>query len=265
MRSIGTNHKVSKIPEDSINYLALALRARLQDLITDMIDASKHRNNTQFDRPASLYDDKTPMWSLVIKKDVRKQLEALEKAEREEENKHRRERKERAELAAAQLAAYAAQHAETDKMNTDGYEDGDANPKKKRKKEAPGVTAKNMSEDVRMQMSNMVAAQASGIGKKYSWMTAANAAGGSPAPKAKTETAAASGSPAGAASPSVPPRTNGASTTYKPYVSSMTKPLIPTTATEDEGMTRITMRDAMFVIEKERGHGGGRGAALGWT
>jgi hypothetical protein len=27
----------------------------------------------------------------------------------------------------------------------------------------------------------------------------------------------------------------------------------------------ITMRDAMFAIEKERGHGGGRGSARGWS
>ncbi|EGN94990.1 hypothetical protein SERLA73DRAFT_187265 [Serpula lacrymans var. lacrymans S7.3] len=111
MRTIGTQHKVTKVPEESVNYLALALRARLQDLITSMIAASHHRTDTQFDRPASLYDDNTPMWSILVRGDVAKQLAALEKAEREEEMKVRRERKERADMAAAHAANLAAQAA----------------------------------------------------------------------------------------------------------------------------------------------------------
>ncbi|OBZ70305.1 Methionine aminopeptidase 1B, chloroplastic [Grifola frondosa] len=109
MRAIGTQHKIGKIPEDTVNYLALALRARLQDLITAMIAASEHRLDTQFDRPASQYDDGNPMWSIVIRSDVGRQLAALEKVEREEEMRIRRERKERAEAAAAHTAALAAQ------------------------------------------------------------------------------------------------------------------------------------------------------------
>jgi len=109
MRTIGTQHKVTRIPEESVNYLALALRARLQDLVTAMIAASHHRTDTQFDRPASLYEDGSPMWSIVVRSDVAKQLAALEKIEREEETKIRKERKERAEMTAAHAAALQAQ------------------------------------------------------------------------------------------------------------------------------------------------------------
>ncbi|KAF8690963.1 hypothetical protein AX14_002867, partial [Amanita brunnescens Koide BX004] len=109
MRTIGTSHKVTRVPDDAINYLALALRGRLQDLVTSMIAAAQHRNSTQFDRPASLYSDNQPMWSIVVRSDVAKQLAAIERAEREEETRIRRERKERAELAAAHAAALAAQ------------------------------------------------------------------------------------------------------------------------------------------------------------
>jgi hypothetical protein len=78
--------------------LALALRARLQDLVTAMVFAAQHRTDTQFDYPVSLYENGTPMWSIVVRSDVAKQLAALEKTEREEEMKVRRERKERADM-----------------------------------------------------------------------------------------------------------------------------------------------------------------------
>jgi hypothetical protein len=48
-----------------VNYLTLALRARLQDLITAMILASEYRTDSQVGKPALLYLDSTPMWSLV--------------------------------------------------------------------------------------------------------------------------------------------------------------------------------------------------------
>ncbi|CAA7259454.1 unnamed protein product [Cyclocybe aegerita] len=272
MRNIGTSHKVTRIPEESVNYLALSLRARLQDLITAMIAAAHHRNDTQFDRPASLYEDGSPMWSIVVRSDVAKQLVALEKVEREEEMRMRKERKERAELTAAHAAALAAQAngmAGAQGMADTAMEESEGNVKKKRKKEGPGVTARNMSEDVRKKMSNAVATQAAGLGGKYSWMTAANAAS-TPPPKPKPAAAAAAPTPAAASSPAATATgtpAGGASSWARPYVSTK-KPATTTskdTPTDEDSRTVVTMRDAMFVIEKERGHGGGRGAARGWS
>ncbi len=259
MRTISTEHKIRTVPEDSVNYLALALRARLQDLITAMIAAAHHRTDTQFDRPASLYEDGQPMWSILLRSDVAKQLAAIEKIEREEETRIRRERKERADMAAAHAAALAAQAAGgPNAISETSFDDGgEGGSKKKRKKDGPGVTARNMSEDVRKKMSNAVASQAAGIGGKYSWMTAANASSPTPA-KSKPAATAASPSPA---TTTAPASTGGWA---RPYVSAK-KPTTSTPApVEHDTRLPVTLRDAMFVVEKERGHGGGRGAARGW-
>jgi len=257
MRAIGTKHKVTKIPEDSVNYVALALRARLHDLLVAMTAASAHRMDSQFDREPSTYVDGTPMWRISVRRDVAKQLAALERAEREDEMRIRRERK---ELAAAQAAALAA-HAPG--ATTGDTEDGEGGPKKKKKKaDGPGVTAKNMSEDVRKKMSNAVASHAAGLStSKYSWMTASNASA-APAPKPKPATSPA---PATTTAPATTPATAAMGSTWaRPYVPTSGK---ATSATKEEEETRrvITLRDALFVVEKERGHGAGRGAAHGWV
>jgi len=213
MRGIGTQHKITKVPEDSVNYLALALRARLQDLIVAMIAAARHRTDAQYDQPPSMYEDGTPMWSIVIRSDLGKQLAALEKNEREEEMKIRRERKERADLAAAHAANLAAQASGGGGPMAVDEEEGGA-PKKKKKKEGPGVTARNMSEDVRKKMSNAVASQAAGLGGKYAWMNAANTSAMTPKPKP----VAAAPAPVVTA----PPTTSTPATTTAPAASTST-------------------------------------------
>jgi hypothetical protein len=242
---------VDAIPEESVNYIALALRTRLQDLINAMISASAHRTGSAFDRVPSTYEDGTPMWSVTVNRDVAKQLAALEKAEREEEMRVRRERK---ELAAQVPAANGAPAAATTMVELPLAEE--EGPKKKKKKvEGPGVTAKNMPEDLRKKMSNQVASHAAGFGSKYSWMNA----GAPPPPKPKP--AASSSSAAGAASPSAAAGAKSSSSAWmKPYVST-TKPV---TQLEDSKQL-VTLRDALFVVEREKGHGGGRGAARGWS
>ena len=270
MRTVGTTHKVTKIPEDSVNYLALALRVRLQELLKSMIDASAHRHDTQFDRPASLYEDGNPMWSIVVRTDIAKQLAVLERIEREEEMKVRRERKERSELAAAQSSSYSSQQ-----NSGDGEADDEEamQPKKKKKKEGPGVTARNMSEDVRKKMSNAVASQAAGLSTgKYAWM---NAAAGTSAPtKAKLATSTKESS----ATTSATTNTNSTTTATtsattqqtmsswaRPYVSSTAKQNSSRDERDEDSRRKIVLRDALFVLEKERGHGGGRGSARNYA
>ncbi|KAF5363552.1 hypothetical protein D9756_000097 [Leucocoprinus leucothites] len=300
MRTIGTSHKVTRIPDDAINYIALALRARLQDLITNMIAASHHRTDTQFDRPASFYSDNTPMWKISLRSDVAKQLAVLEKVEKDEEMKVRRERKERAEMTAAHAAALAAQAngaaaasgASGDTSSVGGGMEEEGGAKKKRKKDGPGVTARNMSEDVRKKMSNAVATQAAGLGGKYAWMNAASAS--SPAAKPKPAATAATPSAGASTSTATPAATTtGGATTSTASSSTMAtttattgtsgtgagssswaRPYVPTKksmsatpaqmSAEEDTRTTVTMRDAIFVVEKERGHGGGRGAARGF-
>ena len=258
MREIGARHKVEKVPEDAVNYMALALRFRLRGLVKAMAAASQHRQDAQYDRKPSLYEDGTPMWSVIVTRDVRKQLEAIEKADREEVMKMRKERKERADAAAAVAAAANAPPAPTDGGTADDPMDGTTPAKKsKKKKDGPGVTAKNMSEDVAKRMSNATATHAAGLGRgKYAWMNA----GSVNTPPSKPKPAAASAAVSGPTT--TVPQLNTSTTWSKPYVSS-TKPAEP--VVEEDTRRTITLRDALFVVERERGHGAGRGAARGWA
>ncbi|TBU42691.1 transcription initiation factor TFIID component TAF4 family-domain-containing protein [Dichomitus squalens] len=260
MRATGTTHKVSTVSKESIDYVALALRFRLQGLITAMIAAARHRTDTQFDRPPSTYEDGTPMWSIKVRSDVGKQLEALQKAYREEDMKERRERKERQDAQAAQAAALTttASGAGTDGAAADGEDGG--GPKKKKKKDGPGVTARNMSEDVRKKMSNAVASQAAGLGTgKYAWMSAASAATAAP-PKPKPAVAARASTPATTTTPAASSTSAGGwARPYQPKSASQQA------QKDDDGRLAVTLRDAVFVVNNEKGHGGGRGAARGWT
>ncbi len=255
MRTISARYKVPTVPKESMDYVALALRFRLQSLLTSMIAAAKHRTDTQFDRPASTYEDGTPMWSIKVRSDVGKQLEALQKAYREEDIKERRERKERQDAQAAQAAALTAT---ANGAEGPGAEE-EGGPKKKKKKEGPGVTARNMSEDVRKKMSNAVASQAAGLGTgKYAWMSAANAgaAAAKPKPAARASTPATTTAPAASSNSS-------ASRWARPYQGSKTTS--QQQQKDADGRLAITLADAVFVVNNEKGHGGGRGAARGWT
>ncbi|KAJ6475702.1 transcription initiation factor TFIID component TAF4 family-domain-containing protein [Mycena vitilis] len=233
MRSIASHHKVATVPEECVNYLALALRARLQDLVTGTIDAARHRTSAQFDRPASLYDDGSAAWGLLVRSDVAKQLSALEKVEREEEIRLRevRERREQA-ITAALTALLDGEDVHVDIPQDD---DMDGGARRRQKKKA-------VSEEVGRKMANAAANRAAGITGKYAWLTSSNGARPKPA-----------GSP-----------TAGVTSPLRPYESSGRAPAPPPPPDADQRMP-ITLRDAMFVIEKERGHGGGRGAARGWT
>lgn len=276
MRDIGSQHKVTSIPEDSVNYVALALRSRLQDLITGMIAAAEHRVRAQFDKPPALYEDGTPMWSVVVRRDTKKQLEALEKMEREEEQRQRKERKIREEAesqAAAAVLSQGSEMAAPDGAAVGGddgmaVDSGTPIPKKqKKKKDGPGVTAKNMSEDVQKRLSNAVASQAAGLGRRqYAWMNAGGGvAAAAAAAKKEKSTPPATGTPGGTTATGAATQTgtttqptNGSSWS-KPYFSTQKNSASP--APQDEDKTVVTMRDAMFVISRERGHGAGRGAA----
>ena len=132
--------------------------------------------------------------------------------------------------------------------------------KSKKKKDGPGVTAKNMSEDVAKRMSNATATHAAGLGRgKYAWMNAGNIS--TPPSKPKP---GAGGIPASNASgpTTTVPQVNTSTSWSKPYVS-VAKPAEP--VVEEDTRRTITLRDALFVIERERGHGAGRGAARGWA
>ncbi|KAJ7449261.1 transcription initiation factor TFIID component TAF4 family-domain-containing protein [Mycena latifolia] len=227
MRTMAGHHKVTAIPEDCVSYLALALRARLQDLVTAMIAAARHRTRAQFDRAPALYDDGAAAWGLFVRSDVAKQLAALELVEREEETCLRAERAREQAIDVALAAALAGDDRPVDIPAADEI-NGSA-PRNKRRKKA-------VSEETGQQMANATASRAAGLTGKYAWQTMG---------------------PAGAAGP---PRQG-----TRPYKVTKRAPTPPPLPPDADPRMPITIRDAMFAVEKERGHGGGRGAARGWT
>jgi hypothetical protein len=263
---IAARQNVTGVSEDAVSYTILGLRSRLQTIMTAALGAKAHRTQSQFTRPPGKYPDGTPMWSEVIRRDVAKQLSAIEKVDREEDQRERIERRQRAE-ADATAAAQASADGEVEEETT----------KKKRKKEGPGVAAKNMTEDARKKVADAVAMQAAGLSnKQYSWM---NSTPGTPPVKYTTPAV------------SAPPRTS-TPVANKPlppsngWARAYVAPSAGTSAGTTQGSPgaagkkrdwssaagagagegeKLTLEDAMFVIQRERGHGGGRGSARGWT
>ena len=170
IRTVATHHNIQKVPDESVHYLTYALQTRLEEILQQAIYAAEHRQKTQLLESPPLYEDGTPMWSKIIRRDIGKQLEVIERVEREEELRVRSERKAREE--ATEAAKVAA--------NPNGIPQhiaDDEHPKKKRKKDlGPGVLAKTMTEDMRKKMSNVAASHAAGLAgsKRYAWLHAGN-------------------------------------------------------------------------------------------
>ncbi|KAG8907326.1 hypothetical protein FRC01_007726, partial [Tulasnella sp. 417] len=188
VKEITSNHSVTATA-DAQTYIALALQFRLTTLIKQSIAAVDHRLESQYNRPPPLYpiDDNVmqvegedaakpepqPMWSVLVRRDVSKQLAALEKIDREEESRVRRRRKERDENEASANGGGAAGEGGGDAMDLDGVggdgDDDKKGKKLKKKQDGPGVLAKKMTEDMQKSVSNRVANEFTGV-KKYSWM-----------------------------------------------------------------------------------------------
>ncbi|KAJ7856756.1 transcription initiation factor TFIID component TAF4 [Mycena olivaceomarginata] len=252
MRTIGANYKVGAVPDECVTYLALALRARLQDLVTEMIDAARHRTRGgRWDRAPGVYEGGGPAegegegwtgpgaaWGILVRSDVAKQLAALEKVERaeEERERERRERREQATTAALTAVLNGEDPPPQIPEDDDGM-DLDPPERPPRKRAVSDEAGRRMSV-------NAAANRAAGTGRKYAWLTV----GARPQQQHQ---------PGGFGVDAPPPPKP------RPYKSG-TPPPLPPDAGADPRM-RITLRDAMFVVEKDRGHGGGRGAARGWT
>ncbi|KAJ1021893.1 hypothetical protein NDA16_003655 [Ustilago loliicola] len=152
-----------------LNYLSLAARTRLKNILENMIASSRHRSWSSHQHPPPMFPSTSqPMYHEQILSDPVKQLAALEKAERGEEARRRRERLARDEESSALAAGLGG-----DDMDMD---DGTGTPKgdgrKRPKKIGPGVAARNMSEDVRKRLADSTAMRNLGGGSsKYSWLS----------------------------------------------------------------------------------------------
>ncbi|KAJ1021776.1 hypothetical protein NDA13_005389 [Ustilago tritici] len=152
-----------------LNYLSLAARTRLKNILENMIASSRHRSWSSHQHPPPLIPSTSqPMYHEQILSDPLKQLAALEKAERGEEARRRRERLARDQESSALAAGPGGEDMDMD--DATGTPKGEA--RKRPKKIGPGVAARNMSEDVRKRLADSTAMRNLGGGSsKYSWLS----------------------------------------------------------------------------------------------
>ncbi|KAJ7717960.1 hypothetical protein B0H16DRAFT_1678194 [Mycena metata] len=308
------------LPEDTITYLALALRARLQDLVTAMVAAARHRARVQAERRPGVYEDGRAAWGVRVRGDVGRVLQVLEKVERGEEGREREERERRWEKGragreererrerAVEEALGALLEGRVDEFlgagipDVEGDADADADadearggspaPKagegmdldnptdagspRRRKKAKKAPVTEEEREEASRKMANAAASRAAGLGgpRRYAWLTtglksagalakAANAPPANPYAALTAFSRQAMENSLSREGENVPPPPQ--QPRARVYPSTQMEEKEVRWAPDADTRMRVTLRDAMFVIEKERGHGGGRGAARGWS
>ncbi|KAI8328737.1 transcription initiation factor TFIID component TAF4 family-domain-containing protein [Chlamydoabsidia padenii] len=182
MDKLAKSMDVPNLENGVVLYLALATQRRLQECITNMIEASRHRVESQTVEPP-LLDNNQP-YKVNNVQDIRKQLLAIERVEREEERKRRQAMTERERNANLSDGGGGPPGGGDDGVDAGDDDTGNNKKKKKKKKEmGPGAAARNMSEDIYKQATNKTALMSAG-GIRKSWMLAgmSNAAASKEAP-----------------------------------------------------------------------------------
>lgn len=233
-----------------------------------MVKASKHRVLSQtFDAPPMDESTGQPLYKIVVQQDTRKQLLAIERVEREEERRRKEAITERERR---------AQQGESG----GGVDDDDKPKKKKQKAMGPGVTARTMSEDMRNKKANETALMSAG-GKRMSWMMTTTDAPSPPA-KAFTPTNSQPLTPSTESDSSAQPAVKVKGKRGRPRGSGLAGGrsgssrdtanqanvnlfLPPSTVTRplragDASSRKVTVRDAIFALERERDNGIGSSA-----
>lgn len=286
----------------------------MRALIEQMIAAKEHRVHSNHLRPPPMHEPQyegetaSPMWDAVLYDDVEKVLSTFDRVEREEERQARKSRlaRDQAEQLERERLERLAQEndGETSMAGLGGdatmgdssmgtpssmpgtpmaggtpRADGKPPKEKRRKKETPMQTAKNMSEDVRKRLSDQTASRKLG-GKKFSWLS--GGPGDSPLnkktlprprfpplpPSSLSISTSASTSTALPPLPSAGLGEDGNSGAPGPSGAFGRLPGIPAAheasksgpESGDPANKLITIRDALFVMEKERGKGAGVGS-----
>lgn len=275
-----------------LNYLSLAARTRLKNVLETMIASSRHRSWSSHQHPPPLYPSTSqPMYHEHILNDPIKQLAALEKAERGDEARRRRERLARDEESSASATGYGGD-ADMDMDDATGTPRADG--RKRPKKIGPGVAARNMSEDVRKRLADSTAMRNLGGGSsKYSWLSGGSTfpsafsplgskkgkgdAGAAedgttpsrlPKPKFAPQPSVSNWSGAGTGDSSTAGGGGGGSGAMNAAATGAWGDVAARQAAKEEeerqARLKVTLRDALFALEYERraGVGHGSGEAL---
>jgi hypothetical protein len=102
-----------------------------------------------------------------------------------------------------------------------------------------------MSEETKKKLSNTIANAAAGFGNRYAWMNT----GSTPLPR---RPAGGGGGGAGGSGANAGTSGWGGWSTGKK-------------GKKKQSERSLNMRDVLFVVEREKGHGAGRGSARGWS
>ncbi|CAG8708741.1 13070_t:CDS:2, partial [Funneliformis mosseae] len=250
--SIAMQQKL-RVDPDVMTYLALATQERIRSLVEAMIVAKNHRIQSELVHHPSVTDVKNlPMYKEVASLDVKSQLLAIEKVEREQERKRagsKHYNKMRDEYAKDQSGTTSVTPTVAPKRH------------KRQKKEREGTlpTSSIHKLTVNTKNTNMTALSAAG-GKTKSWMI-----------DIQPETSTINGNDTSDFKPSRG-RSNfknltiankgesqlvGSSFTHfvtNPSITGRQQPLNGTIST-------ITVKDALFVLEKDHGDGGNGGCS----
>ncbi|KAJ9476163.1 TBP-associated factor 4 [Pseudozyma hubeiensis] len=265
-----------------LNYLSLAARTRLKNMLETMIASSRHRSWSSHQHPPPLYPSTSqPMYHEHIISDPVKQLAALEKAERGQEARRRRERLARDQESSALAPGYGGDDMDMD----DGTGMSKADGRKRPKKMGPGVAARNMSEDVRKRLADSTAMRNLGGGSsKYSWLSGGSSFPSTFSPlgakKGKAEAGAAEdgSTPSRLPKPKFAPQPSvlnwGGSGTADNATGTAAASTTASTGAwgdvaarqaakeeeERQARLKVTLRDALFALEYERKAGVGYGS-----
>ncbi|ETS59758.1 hypothetical protein PaG_06281 [Moesziomyces aphidis] len=256
-----------------LNYLSLAARTRLKNMLEAMIASSRHRSWSSHHHAPPLYASTSqPMYDEQILTDPAKQLAAVEKAERGDEARRRRER-----LARDEESSAAAAGLDADMDLDDGTTKADG--RKRPKKMGPGVAARNMSEDVRKRLADSTAMRNLGGGSsKYSWLSGGSSFPGSfsplgakkskpdaddaksasrlPKPKFAPQPAVSNWSGGGASDAGAAASSNASTGAW----GDVTARQAAKDQEERQARLKVTLRDALFALEYERRAGAGHGS-----
>ncbi|EIW69136.1 hypothetical protein TREMEDRAFT_31230, partial [Tremella mesenterica DSM 1558] len=177
---------------DAMNFVAVAAESRIRAIIQSSIHAQQHRASTSHLHAPPLSSTGKPLWSHAIRSNPNAVMEALTRQNRDAEQTFRATRMDRLarETELARVRDRAEQSNEESGPSTpraDGTPTfgagGTADKKRNTKKSARDVSA-----EVQIKMSNATALRQAGGRKQYAWMTNAPAISSNLKPKkAKTE------------------------------------------------------------------------------
>lgn len=271
---------MKSLKADTLDLIGAAVQHRLRHILDAVVLARDHRLRVHAARPPPAFPEEhdqdpesNPVWDMDVSTDVDKILAAMAKVDREEEKTARRARiaKEEAELAEREQAENDAN------MTLDGEdENGGVTTRRKREKE---TSARHLTEEQQEKLTNASTRQMlfGRSGQKYSWMhgPVSGGAGGAGADSNKAPLPLPvlpnplSGLPASSSGGGQGQGGDSVGTPMGSQHNGLTANALPNRLINEQDPSetsnsgpqsgRVIWQDLQHVMDKERGHGAGKG------